>query len=228
MEKPIHEGHRERVRQKYLKANGEDFFTHELLELLLFYALPRKDTNALAHALLDKFGSLSGLLEASPKEIASVDGISVNIGILLTLQRELNKRYIEEKTKSKDKLTSIDALKDYCINLLSHQTNECFYVICFDNRRNILTTQKIAEGTNFATAVPPKKILETVLLHKAVSVVFAHNHPGGSCRPSVEDIELTVKLVQMLTPIDVDIIDHIVVGAARDAFSFVENNLIQK
>ncbi len=228
MGKDIHSGHRERMRTKFLQSKGEALADHELIELLLFYARSRKDTNPIAHELIAHFGSLSTLLEADPKEIARVSGVSVSTGILIALQRELNRRYINEKRMPKNRFASLETLKEYCVDLFSYQTNECFHMICLDNNRNLLASPKITEGTNLSATVYPKKVLETVLNQKAVFVIFTHNHPGGSSRPSNNDIELTANLTKILASLDVDVIDHIIVGDVGETFSFLENGFIKK
>ena len=142
----IHEGHRERMRSRFLQEGADGMATHEILEMLLYGTIPRGDTNEIAHHLLDEFGSISNLIEADPHEIAKTAGVGIKSAVFLSLLHELVLRYEREKLDQKPALTSISRSVEYCRALLAFRPTERFYVICLDSRRKILHTSKISEG----------------------------------------------------------------------------------
>lgn len=222
----IHSGHRERMRQRFLQEGGDGFADHELLELLLYYAVPRGDTNPLAHKLIGEFTSLSQLVAADPVDISRLCGVGLNTAILIALQREMSKRCMQAGFRDRPVLNSLERAKEYCVALLAYKNYEHFYVICMDARRRVIHGAKIAQGTIHEATVHPRFVIEAALKHQASSVLFVHNHPGGNNRPSFDDITLTTKLTQLLHAIDVQVIDHIIVAEGK-AFSFLENKMMK-
>lgn len=222
----VHDGHRDRMRLRVLQEGAEGLATHELLEMLLYGTIPRGDTNEIAHHLLDGFGGISNLLEADPYEIAKTSGVGIKSGIFLSLLHELVMRYEREKTEQKPALVSIPRCVEYCSALLAYRPTERFYAVCLDSRRKVLHTSKISEGTVGDAHVSPRIVVETVLRYKATSVLLCHNHPGGSARPSNEDVVLTNSLRGTLHPLGVEIMDHIIIGE-NQYFSFFENGYLK-
>lgn len=227
MSAEIHNGHRERMRQRFLKENGEGFADHELLELLLYYAVPRGDTNPLAHKMIGEFSSLSQLIEADPVDISRLCGVGLNTAILIGLQKEMSRRSIQAGFRDRPVLNSLERAKGFSVALLTYQNYERFYVVCMDSRRRVIHTAKIAEGTIHEATVHPRLVVEATIKYQASSVILLHNHPGGNYRPSFEDIAITTKLTQLLQAIDVQVIDHIIVAEGR-AFSFLENKMMKE
>lgn len=223
----IHSGHRERMRQRFLQDGGEGFHDHELLEMLLYYAVPRGDTNPLAHKMIKEFGSLLTLVEAEPIDIARLCGVSINTAILVSLQKELSKRCLQAQWRDRTVLNSLSRAVDYCAALMSYKNREFFYVICLDNKRRVIHTVQIAEGTVNTASIHPRSVVEAALKLQASAVILTHNHPGGVCRPTFEDIETTTKLGKLLYAIEVQLIDHIIV-ADGSTFSFLENKFLNK
>ena len=221
----IHEGHRDRMRSRFLKEGADGFADHEILEMLLYGTIPRGDTNEIAHHLLDEFGSISNLIEADPHEITKTAGVGLKSGVFLSLLHELVRRYEKEKLEMKPALTSIPRTVDYCKALVAFRPTECFYVIFLDGRRQILHTSKISEGTVNDTAVSPRIVVEKALRYKATGVVLCHNHPNGTVKPSFDDIQLTLSLKKLMQPLGIDVVDHIVIGA-NEYFSFFENDML--
>ena len=222
----IHEGHRDRMRSRYLQEGADGMANHEILEMLLYGIIPRGDTNEIAHHLLDEFGSISNLIEADPYEIAKMAGVGTKSAVFLSLLHELVLRYEREKMEQKPALTSISRSVEYCRALLAFRPIERFYVICLDSRRKVLHTSKVSEGTVNDAAVSPRLVAEKALRYQATSVLLCHNHPKGSVKPSFDDINLTARLRKMLEPLGVEVVDHIIIGE-YEYFSFFENDLLK-
>lgn len=222
----VHKGHRDRVRSRFMKSGGDSFADHELLELLLFYSVPMKDTNALAHRLINEFGSFNALLEADPSEIERTCKISQSSAILIALQRYIGTRYIQSRWDSKTAINSIKLAKEYCATRTLYRDRECFIMICLDNQHRVLHDVLVSEGTINQSIVPPRLVVESALRYQAASVIFTHNHPGGTNQPSQADIELTTFLANFLEVIEVRVIEHIIVGGDGSTFSFRENKLL--
>lgn len=222
----IHDGHRDRMRARFLQEGADGLATHELLEMLLYGTIPRGDTNEIAHHLLDEFGSISNLIEADPYEISKTAGVGMKSAVFLSLLHELVRRYEKEKIEQKPALTSITRSAQYCKMLLAFRPTERFYAICLDSRRQILHTAKISEGSINDVYISPRLIAEKALRYKATGVLLCHNHPNGSVKPSAEDIFITGHLKKMLQPLGIDVIDHIIIGG-NQYFSFCENDMLK-
>ncbi|GAE89976.1 RadC family protein [Acetivibrio straminisolvens] len=221
----VHEGHRKRLKERFLKEGLDSFEQHQVLELLLFFSIPRRDTNELAHTLLNRYGSLSGVLEADPKDLAATPGIGENSAILLSLIPHLSRRYLNDKWRDKPELNSSTKAGQYAISLFWGRNYEVFYVICLDAQNRVNYAQLVHEGTINEAPVYPRIIVETALRHKANSVILAHNHPGGTLNPSKADIEATNRIRTALEAISIKVIDHIIVCGGKYV-SFAERGLL--
>lgn len=225
MTEKLHDGHRKRIKARYL-AEGLDFFAdHQVLEMLLFYCIPLKDTNELAHKMIKEFGSLAGLMEANPREVCQRCSISENIAILISLIPPLARRYFKGKWGEKPLLTSSTKAGEYVKTLFVGRTYEVFYLLCLDAQNRVNYAALVHEGTINEAPVYPRLIVETALRHQANAVILAHNHPGGTVRASAADIEVTKRISAVLEGISIHVADHIIVAGER-YFSFVENNLL--
>lgn len=225
---PLHAGHRLRLRRRFLQTGLEAFEDHQVLELLLFQVLPRRDTNQIAHLLLRRFGSLSATLEADPADMALVPGMGEHSATFLALIPHVTRRYLHDRVlREKHPLNHADHAKSYAIALLVGRTEEAFYVICLNSRCQVLFPALIARGTVREAYVHPRQVVETVLRHKAAGVILAHNHPAGSLKPSPEDIRLTRSLFQALIPIGVRVLDHLIV-AEEECLSMSESGLFDQ
>lgn len=223
----VHEGHRERMRERFLKEGGDGLANHEVLEMLLYGTIPRGDTNEIAHRLLNEFGSLTNLIEADPGEIVKTEGIGLKSAVFLSLLHELVRRYEQEKLEKKTELTSIAVSADYCRGLLAYRPMECFYAIYLDSKRKVLHSYKAAEGSVNDAPISPRVVVEKALRYQATSVLLCHNHPRGGVKPSFDDIYLTTQLKKLLEPLGVEVVDHIIIGD-HQYFSFLENDLMRK
>ena len=221
----VHTGHRQRVKERYLSEGLDAFEDHQVLELVLFYAVPRADTNALAHSMIKEFGSLSGLFEANAKDIARRCNVTINIAILVSLIPSLSRRYFLGKWGDKPVINSSSKAGEYAVSLLTGRTYEVFYVICLDNQNRVNHADMVNEGTINEAAVYPRLIVETSLRHQANSVILAHNHPGGSLTPSMADINITKKIITALDSISIKVLDHIIVAGDKYT-SFAEKGLL--
>lgn len=206
-----HDGHRDRMKERYIKELSFDSFEeHQVLEMLLFYAVPRRDTNDLAHRMIDEFGSLAGLFDADPLDVAKRCGVSRSTAVLVTMLPDLMKRYLLSKNGEKPVLGSVEQAGEHAASLFYGKDNENFYAICVNAQNKVIQQVKINEGTVCEVAVYPQKVAEAALRFKARSVILAHNHPGGSLTPSQEDIELTRSVEAALKAIGVKLNDHII------------------
>lgn len=225
MDKNLHEGHRQRVKSRYLNEGLDAFEDYQVLELLLFYSVPMRDTNELAHKMINEFGSLAGLFEADPKDVCRRCGVSENTAILLSLIPSLARRYFKGKWGDKPVLNSSTKAGEYAVSLFTGRTYEVFYVICLDAQNRVNYAAMVHEGTINEAPVYPRLIVETALRHQANSVILAHNHPGGSLQPSRADIEVTKKIITALSAISITVVDHIITAGDK-YFSFAEKGLL--
>jgi DNA repair protein RadC len=220
-----HDGHRDRVRQRYLRSGLIDFEDHQALELLLFYAVPRRDTNELAHKLLTKFGSFHNLLSADPRKIARMCGISINTAVLISLIVPMYQKFSQSRTEKRMVIDTSLKAGQHAISLMHGRTLECFFLICLDTRKQLIFSEMVSEGTPDETSIYIRHIVEVALKHKAVSIILAHNHPSGLLTASQNDLEATVAIKDALDTINVPVLDHIIV-AGDDYLSFSEKRLL--
>jgi DNA repair protein RadC len=222
----MHEGHRKRLKERFLKEGLDSFEPHQVLEMLLFYSIPRKDTNEIAHKLLEKFGSLSGVFEADINDLYNTEGIGENSAYLLTLIPSISRRYFNDKWGEKPVLDSSAKAGQFAVSIFMGRTYEAFYLICLNSQNRVNYSALIQEGTINESPVYPRLIVETALRHQANSVILAHNHPGGSMNPSRADIEVTECIRVALEAISITVIDHIVVAGDKYV-SFAEKGLMK-
>ena len=224
-EKPHYLGHRERLRERFQKAGADGFHDYELLELLLTYAIPRKDVKPIGKNLLKRFGSLSGIFNANQNELKVVDGIGTISAILIRLIKELSSAYLAEKMEQKDLLSSPQAVVDYAQARLAGLPHEVFMVIYLNTKNEVLHHESIQEGTIDRAFIYPRRIIEGALAHHASSLILIHNHPSGHPEPSEEDKRLTRTIGEATRAMDIRILDHIIVGM-NSYFSFMEKHLM--
>lgn len=221
----VHKGHRERVKRRFIKSGLDDFEDHQVLELLLFFSIPYKDVNTIAHELLDKYGSLWGVFEAGYEELKLNKNIGLNTATLLCMIPSLAKRYEKSKWGDKTKINSTTEAGKYAVNLFIGNKYEVFYLISLDSKNNVNCADIINEGTIDETKVYLRILIESAIRNQAKSVILAHNHPGGTLKPSNADINLTKHIIKVLNEISIDVIDHIIVGGTN-YYSFAENGFI--
>lgn len=218
----IHSGHRERMREKYRAAGLEAFSSHEVLELLLFYANKRSDTNPVAHRLIDRFGSLPAVLEAEYDDLIKIDGVGDTAATLITLMPRLFRRYTSEKAEKIKTVRSFDDLKDYLMPRFYGINVERVALLCFDSQGRINNFVFASEGSLKLAQIDMRKIAQLVLQNNAESIIVVHNHPGGVASPSRSDIEATTALVKSMGLINVRVVDHVIISD-EDAFSMASS-----
>lgn len=206
----VHDGHRKRLKTQFL-IHGEDFHDHQLLELLLCYAIPQGDVNGLAHALLDQFGSLAGVFDALPPSLTRVDGVGEHTAVLLKLIPKLAGRYSTIRSAPGDILASSRAARDYLLPYFqTGPRNEMVYLVCMDAKYKVLGCHKLGEGTVNAADITPRRVVELALAHNASAVLLAHNHVSGLALPSNADLLTTETLARVLREVGVELADHLI------------------
>ena len=194
-------------------AEGLDNFTQEqVLELLLFYGIPRIDTNEIAHDLIAHFGSLSQVLDAPVKELMKVPGIGESAAVLLHLISETSRYYQINRMMHEKVLNTMEKCAQYLIPHFVGRRNETVFLLCLDAKCKLLCCREISEGTVNAAGVSVRKVVEAALAVNATSVIMAHNHPSGVAVPSAEDVLTTQRIAEALRTVDIILADHIIVS----------------
>lgn len=223
----IHSGHRARMRERFVSQGLEGFAEHEVLELVLFYAIPQRDVNPLAHKLLEHFGSLHRVMEAEQEELMQVEGIGEYAAALIRLFGQMGARIRQSRKTARTKLKNQKEAREYCLHLLEGKRKEHFYLVCMNGEMEVVADALVASGSLDEVAAYPRLVAELALRHDAHTVVLCHNHPDGRAFPSQDDLDTTVSLNDMLQRIGVVLADHIIV-AGEEAFSFAANRFITR
>lgn len=214
-----HSGHRARVKARFLREGLDAFEDHNALELLLFYAVPQRDTNELAHKLISAFGSFSAVFDAPVESLMQVGGIKENAAVLIKLMPALYGKYAQNKQSAGTLfLKSAQAAGEYLVPQFAGQSAERFLAICMNHKCKVLKTVVISDGTANSTALRSRQLAEAVIHTGATNVILAHNHPEGVAVPSMQDVDATRYLFSMLGNLGVKLNDHIIV-AGDDWFS---------
>lgn len=208
-----HDKHRQRMIDKAKKQGLSSFYDHELLEMLLYFAIPRGDTNPIGHALIDEFAGLTGILKADIKALETVSGIGPKSAVLINLVAEISRRNLfHENTGKNFKIQNTKQAVTYCKTLFIDKRYECLYAVCLDISGKVITDGFIAEGVVDQVPAYTRKVVETALKHAAHTVILAHNHPGGSPLPSDHDDIVTDNASMALSAIGIALNDHIIIG----------------
>lgn len=208
----IHDGHREKMRQRFLKGGLEPFADHEALELLLYYAIPRRDMNPTAHALMDRYGSLSAVLSAPVEDLQKVAGIGENAAVLLKLVPQLYRKARMADTEQETVLNSSERAGTYLLERFADERNEVIYQLCLDRKGKLLACKRLGEGGVTNAELNLRKVMENAILTSASAVILAHNHPSGIALPSKDDYATTDRVKKALQTIGVELADHIIVA----------------
>lgn len=205
-------GHRQRTKDRFLAEGLEHFKEYQVLELLLFYAIPRKDTKDMAKALIDKFGSFPQVLKASVDELKKVDGIGENASTFLKLVAETVRYFLVKEESNVEILNNSDAFGKYLIPKFRTVSNETIILLCLDAKCKLLCCREVGQGSVNSSSISTRTIAEIALGVNATTVVLAHNHPSGIALPSREDVSTTMRIAQALAALDVKLADHIIVA----------------
>ncbi len=208
-----HQGHRERLKNEFLASKHQEELTPEkLLEMLLFYGIPQKDTAGIARELIKRFGDFSGVMDADIEDLVHTNGMTRNAACLIKLMRPLAHQYILSKFKSKDVLKSLKEIGDHLMTRFVGVDTECCALLCLNRLGKVISFEIIAEGDVDSVGVSNRTILSKVLKTDATAVVLAHNHPGGIALPSPSDIFVTEQVAVALGTVSVNLIDHVIIA----------------
>lgn len=215
-------GHRKRLRERFLFRGGDSLQKYEKLELLLTYAIPRRDVKPIAKTLLNKFDTIQNIMNASAEELSSVSGISQNSAALILLVKELCTTYLEEKLPEKTIIKSTGDVVNFARMKIGGCSKETYMLIFLNSRNQIINYQCFPSGTIDHTTVYTRELVELCLKNKAVSVIIVHNHPSGLCMPSAEDLNITMRISKIFSSLGISLYDHIIVSS--DAYHSMAMN----
>ena len=210
--KAIHEGHRQRMKERLLRDGLESFADHEAMEMLLYYALPYRDTNGLGHTLIDEFGGFANALDAHYADLVQVPGVTPHVATLVTLCGQMAHRYQQERCEAGKTLYRTVDIGNYAMSLFVGKKEESVVLISMDNRRRVLNTSRVFEGSVNSTQFNFRIAVQQALRDNATQVVMAHNHPSGFAFPSEADVKTTERFAQVLKLMNIHLVDHIVVA----------------
>ena len=222
-----HQGHRARVKTEFRDNGLEHFPPHKILELLLFYSTPRKDTNEMGHALIDRFGSLTGVFDAPYELLCETPGLKEHSATLIKLVSSIIRAYMDDYTSQNDTLVTPEEAKKYMQCKFLCEPLECIYLACLGYNDKVLFCTRIAEGSPETVSVTPGEVVRTVLRANGVKAILAHNHPNGICNPSSRDLRTTSILFEELRRVDIELVDHVIV-APDGVYSMRENNMFPR
>ncbi len=221
----IHAGHRQRMREEFLRAGAAGMEDHRLLELILFYAIPQGDVNPLAHRLVGEFGSMAGVFHATYDQLVNVPGVGHNTAVLLQLIPAAAARYMERNASFEGQIVSIWQFKEMLEPYFFGARDEIAYLVCLDGKSKVLTARRLGEGIVDTVQIATRKVVENALACNASQVVLAHNHVSGVACPSNADIETTLHLKQVLAEVDITLLDHLIF-AGGDMVSMAQSGLL--
>lgn len=221
----IHDGHREKMRQRFRTTGLEGFADHEALELLLYFAIPRRDTNPIAHALLERYGSLSAVLSAPAEDLQKVEGIGESAAVLLRLAPALCQKARLAELEQETVLSSPDRVGEYLLERFRNERREVVYQLCLDRKGRLLACKRLGEGGVSAAVMNVRQVVENALVTHASAVILAHNHPSGVALPSDDDYTATRRIQEALQAVEVPLVDHIIV-ADSDFVSMAESGYL--
>jgi len=221
------EGHRQRLREKFQQSGLAAFLDYEIVELLLMLGTARKDCKQQAKQAIEKFKTLRGVLEAPPEELQQINGVSPYNAFVIKLVQELARQFLKEQILNKPYCKSSKEVFDYLFLSMRDLKKERFKVMFLNAQNQVIEVENLFEGTLTASAVYPREILARAIKHNAASLIFAHNHPSGNPEPSDNDKQITRDLVFAGKVMQIDVLDHIIVGDNR-YFSFADAGLIEE
>ena len=217
-------GHRKRIKGKYEKSGIDGWLDYEVLELILSYAIPRKDTKPIAKELLSRFKTINGVLNADPKDLTAISGISIHTAVFLSFLKDVVVLCAKDELHNRDLLASPQVVYDYLKVSLKGAVDEEFKMLFLDNRNQLIAVETFETGTVNRSVVYPRKVVERALYNHASGVIIAHNHPAGTLQPSQDDSTITNAIKTALETVDIVLLDHIIIGG-NSYFSFKENGL---
>ena len=220
-------GHRQRLRDKFLAGGSDSLSDEEVIELLLTFGTPRSDCKEPARAVLKKCGSLPAVLDASPAILQQINGIGPKNIFALRFIQAVARRYLQQRIIGKKYVHSSKEISDYLTHLMRNLEHEVFTVVFLDAAHAIIDSEILFQGTVTVNTVYPRELIKTALAKNAVSLVISHNHPSGSLQPSEQDIQLTRTLHMACSFMQIQLLDHILIGAGETSWSFADHGLME-
>lgn len=206
----IHDGHREKMRQRFMTGGLDAFADHEILELLLYYAIPRRDTNPIAHALMERYGSLPAVLAAPMEDLKRTEGIGESAAVLLHLVPQVCRRARLAQVGEDQVLNSSERAGAYLLECFDGESREVIYQLCLDRKGKLLACKRLGEGSVASADLDVRRLVENAILTGASAVILAHNHPSGVALPSDWDYTATMRVRAALNAIGIELADHII------------------
>lgn len=223
--KPLHTGHRKRLRERFIKTGAESLADYELLEMILFPAKPIGDVKPMAKTLLATFKSFGGVLHADKEKLLAVEGVNEAAVVAIKVAKAATERLLKEEFSDKPIIKSWTQLLDYCRIHIGHQSHEEFHVLFLDNRLQLIADERQQRGTVNHTPVYPREVVKRALELGASSIILVHNHPSGDVTPSKEDVDITKLVINAAKPLGIEVHDHLIIGAKKH-FSFKAKGVI--
>jgi DNA repair protein RadC len=215
--KPHYAGHRERLRERFMQVGADALADYELLELLLFRAIPRADTKPIAKALIARFGSFAEVLGAPPRLLGEVKGVGPSVALEIKIAAAAAERMLKSTIRGRQVLTSWSAVIDYCRAAMAFETREQFRILFLDKKNALIADEVQQTGTVDHTPVYPREIVRRALELSSTAIILVHNHPSGDPTPSRADIEMTKLIVESAKPLGISVHDHIIIGKSGHA-----------
>lgn len=206
-----HDGHRSRMRKRYLETGFDSFQNHEILEMLLYNCYTRRNTNDIAHKLLDTFGSISAVLEAPVDSLVKA-GLSENVAVFLHMIPDVCRVYYDDRNNSSRKIIKHEHICDYFVSKFIGRIDETVYLLLLDSKEKEIFCGVVSTGSSVSSDVPVRKIVDLSLRYNASYAIIAHNHPSGVAFPSKEDVAVTKLLRSTLATVGVNLVDHVIVA----------------
>jgi len=217
--------HRTRLRQRFREGGAEAMPDYELLELVLFRAIPRQDVKPLARKLLDSFGDIARVVTAPPERLAQIKGVGEAVITDLKILEATAQRMARARVMKRQVISSWDALLDYCHTAMAHRDTEQFRILFLDRKNRLIADEEQAKGTVDHVPVYPREVVKRALEHNACALILVHNHPSGDPSPSSSDIEMTDRIHQALSPLGIILHDHLIIGSSAE-LSFRSEGLL--
>ncbi len=227
MAEHLHGGHRQRVKQRYIEHGAESFAPHELVEMLLFFGIPQRDTNPLAHRLMNEFGSMRSLLQADRSMLLRVEGMTENAATLITLVGDLRRFCDREELPVGSLLFNTTLRVKYLKPRFDGESAEIVWMVSLDQTDRVIAAHRLGVGTRTASEIGVRDVLRHALADNAEKVILAHNHPSGLALPSQADVDTTVAMANLLKGAGMELVDHVIFAKDNDCISFRETALLK-
>lgn len=221
----LHSGHRQRIKDEFLENGLAHFTDHKILEMLLFYAIPRADTNELGHELINRFGSISGVLDAEYNMLIETPGIGKESALLIKFVSQIIARYMEDYSSLHNTITDAESAKKFMEYKFLTLQIESIFLACLSPAGKVIFCDRIAEGSPETVGIRPVDIIKIALRANSSKIVIAHNHPYGIATPSNADMRTTIILKEELGRVDIELFDHVIV-AGGSSYSMRESGML--